>query len=62
MAKFRVWVATNKVGSKCEDTFEIPDEDLAGLVLGDRQDAIEEQAQEALTSMYDYGWEELDSD
>jgi hypothetical protein len=35
MAKFRVWVSTDKVGSKCEDTIEIDDEDLATMSEND---------------------------
>lgn len=35
MAKFRVWVSTDKVGSKCDQTVEIADEDLAEMSEND---------------------------
>lgn len=59
--KIRVWVRTDKVGSKCEDVFEIDDEGLPGD-KSKRDAAIEEQALEAVWGMSEWGWQEIEEE
>lgn len=54
--KILVHVQTNKVGSKCEDEIDIPDEELEGLTDEEVESAIEEQAKEAAFNMLEWGW------
>lgn len=56
MAKFRVTVSTNKVGSKCEDTYEIDDEDIKGMSDND----VEEELREAMFQMIEWNYERID--
>lgn len=61
MAKLRVWVATNKVGSKCERVVEIDDDELAEYEPGpEREDFLHEYAYDELPMMYEWGYELLD--
>lgn len=52
MKKIRVWVATRKIGSKCETTFEIEDDAT--------EDEITEVAQEAMWDMIEWDWVDVD--
>lgn len=56
MAKFRVTVSTNKVGSKCEDTYEIDDEDIKGM--SDRD--VEEELLGVMLEMIEWNYERID--
>jgi hypothetical protein len=48
MKTIRVWVKTNKIGSRCEDEFEI-DEDAS-------EEEIEEHAKEIMFNMIDWSF------
>ena len=52
--KIRVWVSTNKVGSKCENVIEIDDADWAEMSDEDK----EELASETKNDMMEWNWEE----
>lgn len=52
MRKFRVWVSTNRVGSKVEDTFEIEDPKAT-------QEDIEVEAREIMYNMIEWSFEEV---
>lgn len=56
--KLIVWVATNKVGSKCERTIEIPDEDLEGYDDAARNGFIDEWVCDEIHQLMEYGWRE----
>jgi hypothetical protein len=57
--KLKVWIATDKVGSKCERTVEVPDEELEGLDEQQRQEHFEEYAREEIWNMAEWGWKEM---
>lgn len=59
MAKFKVSVSTNYVGSTVTDVIEIPDEDLEDLEGYERDKVIEEYATDWLWNEIDWGWEEI---
>lgn len=56
MPKFRVWVSTDKVGSKCEDTHEIDDEDFQSMSEND----VEQAMQEVMFNMIEWSFEPID--
>jgi hypothetical protein len=58
--KVEVWVATYKVGSKCSDTIEIPEEELEGMDEKQRAQHIEDSARDAIWNMADWGWREVE--
>ena len=51
--KIRVWVATGKVGSKCETTLEVDPDAWHDL----SEEEQEEEMQEAMFQMIEWGWE-----
>ena len=53
MATMTVTVSTNKVGSDCQATIEIPDEEMEYLTEAD----FEEMAQEKLWEMINFDYE-----
>ncbi len=59
MAKFRVIVKTNKVGSECVAGLEIPDEELGGLTAEERESYIVKEAFEVAMNSVDWWHEEL---
>ena len=54
--KFIVYVETGKVGSRCEDEIDVPDEDLEGLTGLARDRVIEEYAIEVKNEICQWGW------
>ena len=56
MPKFRVWVSTDKVGSKCEYVHEIDDEDFQSM----SEDDVEREMQEVMFSMINWSFEPID--
>lgn len=54
--KVTFWVATDRIGSKCERTIEIPDEELEGLTPDEQEDLIEEYGKEEIWWMAEWGW------
>lgn len=60
MARFKAYVQTSKIGSRCEDTFEIDDEDFEGMDEGQREQLISDCAHELLLNSYDWGWDEIE--
>ena len=52
MARYKVWISTNKVGSKCQDEIEIED--------GASEQEIEQEAREAAFQYLDWGYERID--
>lgn len=58
MARFIAYVHTNVSGSRCEVPFEIDDEDFDGLTDEERDTLVEEIAQDAISSSYEWGWTE----
>lgn len=48
MKKVKVWVSTKKVGSRCDDSFEIEDNAT--------EEEIEELAEEVMWEMVDWNW------
>lgn len=56
MAKFKVYVETPYVGSRCEAKFEVPDEDLEDLDEHSRNEVIEEYALDARYNILSWGW------
>ncbi|NWL87573.1 hypothetical protein DMN77_08140 [Paenibacillus sp. 79R4] len=60
MAKFIFNVSTKYVGSRAEETVEVPDEDLEGLNEDERVKVINEHWEEWLwNGNIDGGWEEV---
>jgi hypothetical protein len=53
----RVSVSTGKVGSRCTTEFEIDDDELEGLSDEERDDEIDEMAQQVMFGMIDWNWE-----
>lgn len=58
--KIKVYVATNRVGSKVEHEFEIDDSEFDGLNETEREQLINEYAHDEVfdTGMFEWGWEE----
>lgn len=56
--KLRVYASTNKVGSRCETTVEIDDEELEGMDANERNAYLEEMAKDALWQLVEWSWEE----
>lgn len=54
--KAELWVATNKVGSKCSVTLEIPDEDLDGMTDIEIDKYMWEEFQDQCTVLYEWGY------
>lgn len=46
MAKYRFSVSTNYIGSKVEEVFEIPDEELEGLSEEEQEEVVNEYFEE----------------
>jgi len=60
VAKFIFHVSTKYVGSRAEETVEIPDEDIEGLSEDERMKVIDEAWEEWLwNGNIDGGWEEV---
>lgn len=59
MAKFRVWVSTDNVGSEIEDEIEIPDSDLDGLSDEEADKRIWDDVQEWLWDHIDSGYKRI---
>jgi len=57
--KIKVYVSTNKVGSKIERVLEIRNEDLEELDEQERKQTIEAYAEEQMFEMIEWGWEEM---
>lgn len=55
--KVKVTASTRFVGSKDSRVLTIDDEDIEGMSERERDDYIEECAQEALWDIVDWGWE-----
>lgn len=53
MKKIRVWVQTNKVGSRCETVFEVSDDEA--------EEDITEQAKDHMFDMIEWDWRELNA-
>jgi hypothetical protein len=58
--KLKVWIATDKVGSKCERIVEVPDEELEDMDDQQRQEYFEEYASEEIWNMAEWGWKEFE--
>ncbi len=55
MAKFRIFVATDRVGSKCEYVAEIDDEDLEDMSDDEKDEVLLEALWDS--GMVDWWWE-----
>jgi len=57
--KVKVYVATNRIGSKVEEVIDVPDEDLDGLTDAERAQLVNEYAQAEVfdSGMFEWGWE-----
>lgn len=53
--KIKVWISTNKVGSKCSDVVEFDREEWESMSDKDKEDAL----QYAAFDYMEWGWEEL---
>jgi len=60
MAKFILYVRTNKVGSKCEMELDLPDEDALNEDGTVNAEAVDEMAREYLSNLMEWGWERTD--
>lgn len=56
--KLKVYVSTDRVGSRVEREIDIDDEDLEGLDDSERQSYLEEIAKEEMFNLFEWGWEE----
>lgn len=56
-----VWISTNKFGSECSDTIEIPDEDIEGLDEDGRNKIFEEYARDVIWNMAEWGFREVEN-
>ena len=56
MAKFRVYVSTNKVGSESETDLEIDDEDFKNM----SEKEFEDQMREVMFEMIEWNYERID--
>ena len=54
--KIRVYVHTNKVGSKCEDTIEVPDDEIKGMDEKELNEYLESMARDVINNWMDWGW------
>ncbi|ACU71908.1 hypothetical protein Caci_2999 [Catenulispora acidiphila DSM 44928] len=61
MARFTAYVHTGMNGSRVEEPFEVPDDELEGLSDGERTDVIASYAQDAIANSYEWGWTEDES-
>lgn len=59
MARFRVSVETDKIGSSCSRVFEVDDEDLEDWDEDERARVIWQQAEEEAREMISVTWEAL---
>lgn len=59
MARFTAWVKTTHTGSKVEQSFEVPDDELSFCDSDqERDELIGSYAQDAIANDYDWGWTE----
>ena len=56
--EIKVWVCTNRVGSKCERNVQIDDEDFEGMDEQEKEIYIENYCQDELWDMIEWGWTE----
>ena len=57
MPKIRVWICTNKVGSKCEDVVEYSDEEWEEMHESER----EQELQSVVWNVAEWGYEVVDA-
>lgn len=57
--KLKVWISTDKIGSKCSRTIAIDDRDLEGEDEQGRQNVFEDSAREEIWRMAEWGYEEV---
>jgi hypothetical protein len=63
MKLFKVWINTDKVGSKCEDIVEIDEETLDELEDDEaRLEYIEHECREVAFNMMEWGFEPVGKD
>lgn len=62
MARFKVSVSTNKVGSRCEREFEVDDEDLEDLNEQEHDALVDEYARDVMFDMIDWGWDRVEDE
>ena len=58
--KIKVFVSTNKVGSRCESEIEIDDSELEGYEGSEREEFITESCRDAMFEMIEWGYEEAE--
>jgi len=58
--KFRVYARTNKVGSECEDEFEVDDSELEGMTDAEIEAHVESIAQDVAFNSIDWGFNRID--
>lgn len=56
MAKFTAYVRTDAVGSRVEVPFEVPDNELEGLSMTEREGWVNGYARDAVMDHYEWGW------
>lgn len=62
MARFIAYVQTNRIGSRCDTSFEVPDDELADRQNdAERDELISSYAQDAIANDWDWGWDEVES-
>lgn len=61
MATFKVFVRTDKVGSKVEDVLELDDDTVRNEDGSLNTEAIDEAAREFLNNLMEWGWHEVES-
>lgn len=54
--KYTFWVITNRVGSKCEWTIDVDDEDLEGRTEEEKEAYLYELYQETAGNFIEFGW------
>jgi hypothetical protein len=59
--KIKVWVSTNRIGSKMSDTLEIDDEDVIDMSEEELEDYIDEFFQQWVWENIDAGWRKEDA-
>jgi hypothetical protein len=57
--RIKVYVRTDRVGSRVEREIEVPDDDLYGLEDHERAGVLEEHAKDVMFDMFEWGWDEI---
>ncbi|GAG75670.1 unnamed protein product [marine sediment metagenome] len=58
--RVRLYVSTNKVGSKCEDIIDIPDDEVEGMTEKELDEHLNSYAEDHKNNIVNWGFEIID--